>query len=270
MATDDDKRVETVGSADGTEIALTVRGSGPALLLVHGALSDHNLWNASSPFLRDHFTLYAMDRRGRGESGDAPGYAPEREVEDVEAALRHVGAPAVLVGHSSGALLGLMAAQSGAQFRGLVLYEPPLVLPELRPAYPADLHRRVAELARSDPDAAVRAFLREGPLWPEDEIDFLAQSPRWAALLRMAHTAAYDAQVVGGYRFDAPALRRLDAPVLLLSGELSPAWYRGAASNLTNALPHAEVQIIAGQAHMGMVTAPQLVAEAVNGFVERL
>jgi pimeloyl-ACP methyl ester carboxylesterase len=151
-----------------------------------------------------------------------------------------------------------------------VLYEPPLVLPELRPAYPADLHRRVAETARSDPDAAARSFLREGPLWPEDEIDFLAQSPRWAALLRMAHTAAYDAQVVGGYRLDAAALRRVDVPVLLLSGGLSPAWYRGAATKLADALPRAEVQVIAGQAHMGMVTAPQLVAQAVIGFVEEL
>ena len=266
QARDDEKRVEKVRSADGTEIALTVRGEGPSLLLVHGALADHNLWNAMSPFLRDHFTLYAMDRRGRGESGDAPMYAPEREVRDIEAALRHISLPAWLVGHSSGALLGLMAAQASVPVKGLIFYEPPLILQGLRDPYPPDLYRRVAELARSDPDAAVRTFLHEGPLWPEDEIDFLAQSPRWAALLRMAPTAAYDAQVVGGYRLEPEEQRRIDVPVLVLTGDMSPEWYRGAAQALVEALPRGEMQVVPGQSHMGVVTGPQLVADAVLRF----
>jgi pimeloyl-ACP methyl ester carboxylesterase len=266
QAWDDDKRIEKLRSADGTEIALTVRGEGPPLLLVHGALADHNLWNAISPFLRDHFTLYAMARRGRGESGDAPTYAPEREVRDIEAALRHIGRPAWLAGHSSGALLGLMASQAGVPLQGMILYEPPLILEGLRDPYPRDLYERVAEVARRDPDSAVRTFLREGPLWPEDEIDFLAQSPRWAALLRMAHTAAYDAQVVGTYRFEPAELARIDVPVLVLTGELSPAWYRGAAQSLVEALPRGEMQTVAGQTHMGVVTGPQLVAGAVLRF----
>jgi len=62
---------ERVISADGTPIAYWRGGMGPALLLIHGAMSDHRRWRIA-PLLHPHRTVYAMDRRGRGASGDAP------------------------------------------------------------------------------------------------------------------------------------------------------------------------------------------------------
>lgn len=62
---------DLVASRDGTPIAVWRRGSGPALLLVHGTVADHSTtWRRVVPILERRFTVHAMDRRGRGESGD--------------------------------------------------------------------------------------------------------------------------------------------------------------------------------------------------------
>jgi len=72
----------TVRSADGTPIACYRSGSGPALVVVHGSTNDHTNWDGIRPELEPFFTLYAVERRGRGASGDAPAYSFEREVEE--------------------------------------------------------------------------------------------------------------------------------------------------------------------------------------------
>ena len=80
-----------VTSKDGTRIGYSVIGAGPAIILVDGALC----WRASGPAgplaaeLKDRFTVYTYDRRGRGESGDTKPYAIRREVEDLS--CRYVG-----------------------------------------------------------------------------------------------------------------------------------------------------------------------------------
>ena len=70
-------------------------GAGPALLLIHGALLNGSIsWGAVLPKLAEHFTVYAMDRRGRAPSGDAKQYSISNEVDDIAAVLETIGAPA--------------------------------------------------------------------------------------------------------------------------------------------------------------------------------
>jgi pimeloyl-ACP methyl ester carboxylesterase len=76
----------SVTSKDGTEIAYWTSGKGPPLVLVHGTPADHTRWRPLLPYLESHNTVHAMDRRGRGSSGDAEQYTLEREYEDVQAA----------------------------------------------------------------------------------------------------------------------------------------------------------------------------------------
>lgn len=96
--------MENVRSKDGTLIAYERSGNGPPLVLVHGALASHSRWATIVPDLEKYFTLYAVDRRRRGESGDASSYALEREFEDVAAVADAIGTEANLLGHSHGAL----------------------------------------------------------------------------------------------------------------------------------------------------------------------
>jgi len=77
--------MSTVTSADGTTIAFTRAGQGPALILVDGALCSRSFGPMPklAAQLAPHFTVYTYDRRGRGASGDTPPYAPDREADDL-------------------------------------------------------------------------------------------------------------------------------------------------------------------------------------------
>src|ERR1700704_1928309 len=102
----------TTTSRDGTRIAFDKAGQGPAVIFVDGALC----YRASGPsaavaeLLRERFTVFTYDRRGRGDSGNTLPYSVEREVEDVDALIQEAGGRAMLCGVSSGAVLSLEAA----------------------------------------------------------------------------------------------------------------------------------------------------------------
>lgn len=117
--------METVRSKDGTAIAFQRSGAGSPLVLVHGAVSDHSRWMPILPPLEKQFTVYALDRRGRGGSGDTKLYAIEREFEDIAAVVDSIGGPVDLLAHSFGAFCALEAARLTSNIGRLILYEPP-------------------------------------------------------------------------------------------------------------------------------------------------
>ena len=82
----------SVTSHDHTEIAYWTSGDGPPVVLVHGTPADHTRWRPLLPYLERHVTVHAIDRRGRGASGDAPEYSLQREYEDVAAVVDAVAA----------------------------------------------------------------------------------------------------------------------------------------------------------------------------------
>jgi hypothetical protein len=82
--------VEKIISPDGTSIAYCRTGGGPPLVLVHGTTASHTRWASILPALEAQFNVYAVDRRGRGESGDGDSYALEREFEDIATFFREV------------------------------------------------------------------------------------------------------------------------------------------------------------------------------------
>ncbi len=93
-------------SKDGTPIAFDQSGQGPALILVGGATVIRLFEASIAAALAPNFTVFAYDRRGRGDSGDTAPYAVEREVEDIEALINEAGGSAFVFGHSSGASSG--------------------------------------------------------------------------------------------------------------------------------------------------------------------
>ena len=113
--------MSTVHSADGTPIAFDAQGEGHPLILVDGATSYRAVSQLDAEvgkLLRDRFRVYAYDRRGRGESGDTAPYAVRREIEDLAALIEDAGAPALVCGFSSGAILALDAAAAGLPITG--------------------------------------------------------------------------------------------------------------------------------------------------------
>ena len=119
-----DGAMQTTTSRDGTPIAVWRSGAGPALLLVHGMVAGHSTtWRLALPELERRFTVYTMDRRGRGGSGDTSGYSLLREAEDVAAVVDSIGESVNLLRHSYGGLCALEACLLTSHVRRLVLYE---------------------------------------------------------------------------------------------------------------------------------------------------
>jgi pimeloyl-ACP methyl ester carboxylesterase len=245
-------------------ISYVAYGSGPPLVLVHGGFSDHlTNWQEARPLLADRFSVYAVARRGRGDSSATWGHSVEDEAADVAAVLRHIGEPVFLLGHSYGALCALEAAALyPAGVRKLVLYEPPhpdILTPEARV-------RLEAFAARQDWDGLVQSFMLDVLLVPADEVNEIRSSPFWAVWTADAQATLNELQAVANFRFDASRYQVLGMPVLLLIGTESPRDIY-VTDALAAVFPDAQVTELAGQAHEGMTTAPAQFVDAIARFL---
>lgn len=256
--------MHTVTSRDGTPIAWWQSGSGPPLLLVHGATADHTTtWRFVLGDLQRHFTVLAMDRRGRGGSGDAPRYHLQREAEDVAAIVDAVGEPVSVLGHSHGALVALEAALLTPRIRRLVLYEGvPLRGSDLFDQ--ASIDRLEDLLDAGDREGMLMSLFRDIVGLPDNELDVLrAGRDAWDARLRNAATLPRELAANRAYVFRPERLRDMAARTILLVGENSPAHEHGCAREIAEALPDARVVILPGQQHAAMYMDPALFVDQV-------
>ncbi|HWP08266.1 MAG TPA: alpha/beta hydrolase [Polyangiaceae bacterium] len=256
-----------VQSRDGTELACETSGSGPALVIVNGALSDRSSVTPLRAHLDRHFTVVGYDRRGRGDSGDTAPYRPERELEDLAAVVLALEQPAFVFGHSSGAILALRAALNGVPMQRLALNEPPFILPGTRPMPPADITARVAErIAADDREGALRVFFGEQVGLPAPAFEQMKATPLWPRMVALAHTTPYDSALAGDSALPPAALLgKLSLPVLVLNGTASTPWLAETARALVAALPNARGKALEGQAHS---PAPDVLAPVLVDFFQ--
>ena len=255
-------------SRDGTSIAFESSGAGPPLLLVHGTTGTLRRWAPVLPMLESRFTVHAIDRRGRGASGDESPYAIEREFEDVAAVVDAIGEPVHLLGHSFGAICALEAACRTPNLRKLVLYEPPIPTPGHEAFEPRTLERLQALLDAGDREGLLTVFFREINGMPAAQFEQFRSSPMWQARVALAHTLPRELQAVQGYRFDPRHCRATNIPALLLLGGNSPPYFGAALELIAASLKNSRTRVLPGQTHVAMDTAPQLFADEVIAFLE--
>jgi len=255
--------MQTVRSRDGTPIAYETSGRGPALVLVNGALADRSAAAPLRPLLDARFTVVAYDRRGRGDSGDTPPYAPEREIEDLAAVIEATSAPFVFA-HSSGAILALRAAASGVPMRRLAVNEPPFIVAGTRPIPPRDIGARIADLvAAGDREGALRVFFVDDIGLPPAALEQMKKTAVWPRMVALAHTTVQDAEIAGDSAVPVAALEKLGIPTLVLNGTASFPWIAESARAVLAALPDAEPAHLEGQPHS---PAPEVLAPALERF----
>ncbi|HEU4391211.1 MAG TPA: alpha/beta hydrolase [Blastocatellia bacterium] len=264
--------VRKVRSKDGTAIAFDQSGKGPVLVLVAAALSTRSSAAKLAALLTTDFTVINYDRRGRGDSGDTPPYAVEREVEDIEALINEAGGSAFLFGSSSGAVLALEATNRlPAKVKKLAVYEPPFVVDDSRPRVPSDFAKQVTELASSGRRSeAVEYFMTKGVGVPPDYIAQMRKMPMWAGLEKLAHTIGYDAAVMGDTQAGKPLpsgrWKSARSPTLVMDGGETAPWLHTAADALAKILPNAQRQTLKGQDHGVVTTAPEALAPVLVEF----
>jgi pimeloyl-ACP methyl ester carboxylesterase len=267
MTTGYEPILEKTASLDGTVIGFWRSGAGRPLVLVHGTTADHTRWRSVAGLIEPHAALYAVDRRGRGASGDAPSYAIEYEFADVAAVVDTVadatGGPVDLLGHSYGAICALGASLRTASVRRLVLYEPPVIPPPRN-----ETHDRMAGLlAQGRRAEVIEAFFREVARMPERELDLIRSLPSWPGRVAAAHTVVREGLVDPPYRFDPSQFAESDVPTLLIAGGDSPEFLRRSTDAVAAAIPGARVVVLEGQQHIAIDTAPERFAAEVLGFL---
>lgn len=252
-------------SRDGTPIAFELTGSGPALVLIEpaGHYRALSAFDDLAPLLTAQFTVCRYDRRGRGESGDTLPYAPDREVEDLAALIDAVGGQAFAYGYSSGALLAVHAAARGLRLDGLVLMEPPLQ--EGTHQGPDPLTEELDDLVRNgrNEDAVARFHAAIGV--PEEMIDSMRGSDRWARMVGVAPSLVYDCRLSDAMRPDV--LAAVAAPTLVLDSEGSSDDLTGSAAMAAKLIPEARHRSLPGEWH---VVAPELIAREIRAHLEPL
>ena len=198
--------------------------------------------------LASQFTVFAYDRRGRGDSGDTTPYAVEREVEDIDALITEAGGSAFVFGHSSGAVLALEAARLlKGRIEKLAMYEPPFIIDDSRPPIPQDyvphLNKLIAEGRRSE---AVEYFMIDAMLVPAEMVAQMRSTPMWPQIEAVAHTIPYDGAIMGDTMSGNPATLKkwasVTVPTLVMVGGASPAFFHNGAQTLVDILPNATLR----------------------------
>ncbi|WP_371029938.1 alpha/beta fold hydrolase [Pseudoclavibacter sp. JSM 162008] len=235
---------EVATSADGTRIAYEIRGEGPVVVIVNGAFSTaRDVTEFAMALVRAGFAAVSYDRRARGDSGDTKPSAPEREAEDLAAVIDAVGGRVSVIGHSSGAVLALLAASLGVPVRHLFLSEPPFRFGHHEPA--ADLAERLQRLVDDGDEAtAVSTFQLEGVGLDPALVEQIKQSPIFPGLVPLAQSTVYDAQLVRQVSTPTEAMA-VQVPVTIVVGGDTFPFLASAAKRLAETLPGSELVEVA-------------------------
>jgi pimeloyl-ACP methyl ester carboxylesterase len=244
--------MNAVSSRDGTTIVYDKRGTGPAVILVDGALTYRSFGPMShlAELLSSRFTVYDYDRRGRGDSSNSLPYTVEREVEDLEALIQEAGGNAFVYGISSGACLALEAAiKLGMKIEKLALYEPPYYSEKSAPQAWKEYREQLTGLLAAGHNGEAVVLFMQFVGTPADQIGGMRQSPMWPLFEAVAPTLAYDAATMGVDR-SVPVKRaaEINSPTLVMNGTSVP-FMLDTAIRLAKAIPHAEHRTLKGQTH---------------------
>lgn len=267
---------------DGVELAVfevnpggPVRKDGhPPLLLVHGATADHTTWRTAGPMLAESRRVFALDRRGRGASGDARAYAVDREYEDLATVADGLAADlscaAVdVAGHSYGGRCALGASLLTSRIRRVVVYEGAPVPPG-QSYRPDRLVERVRDaLERGANEEALTTFLAGIVGMSDAELDAYRANPVWPARVAAAHTILREVEAEASPAASLAALDRVRVPVLLVLGSSSRSPFRIGTDALASRLADAHVHVIEGAAHAAHHTHAAEFVAAVEAFLDR-
>jgi pimeloyl-ACP methyl ester carboxylesterase len=256
-----EQKMQVVTSNDGTQIAYEQAGSGPAVILINGALGDRKLdrrfkmMSGLSALLSPRFTVIDYDRRGRGDSNEAGPFAVEREIEDIAALIDAVAGRASLFGFSSGAALALRAAGAGIGVERVAAYEAPFVVRRGDEGPSSDYGRRLDDLlAAGDGSGAVKHFMRNAMGMPAPAVTMMKLMPMWKQMVANAPTLRYDWAALGEHNMQGDPLRAdewatVTMPALVCYGAKSSSTLQHGSRELAQTLPNAELRVLEGMGH---------------------
>jgi pimeloyl-ACP methyl ester carboxylesterase len=250
-------------------------GAGPGVVCLHANASTSGQWRALIELLAPRFHVLAADSYGSGKSPPWPAGPSwlRDEVALLEPVFARAGDPFVLVGHSYGGAIALMAALAQPhRVRALAVYEPTLFsLVEAASPAPNDadgirhtVAAATADLAAGDATRAAERFI---DFWMSPGSFASMPAERQAPIVKSVTNIPAWANALMKEPTPLPAFRDLSIPVLYMTGSQSPASSLGVARLLTRVLPNVEVIDFAGLGHMAPVTHPDPINQAIARFL---
>jgi len=252
-------------------------GEGPGVVCLHANASSSSQWRGLLDLLAPTFHVLAPDSYGAGKSPAWPDgkIGLKDEAAFLEPVFERAGDPFTLVGHSYGAAIALVAAAaSPGRVRAMALYEPTLfaVLDAQHPppndadGIRATVARAGADLDANDLAGAAATFI---DFWMgEGSFSKMPDARKGPILASIVNVRGW-----GNALLTEPtpleAFAKLGVPILYMVGKKSPAPSLGVARILTATLPNVEVVEFDALGHMGPVTHPDVVNDAITRFLRR-
>jgi pimeloyl-ACP methyl ester carboxylesterase len=266
--------MDTITSADGTDVRGYDEGHGPALLIIGPGLDDGtrtrklaSVLAARFRVIRLHRRQYRMDLKAGGSCSIAD------EVDDVLAVATSVGVPLIIYGHSSGGVVALEAlAASAHSFAGAVIFEPAAVTTRPLAGENGEVVTRArAAIAAGKPGTALTIFMRDtvglSPWQARLAGTLTALVPRYRELVP-AQIDDLEALDQLGVRLDTYA--RVTVPTLLLGGDRSPAHLAERLNTVEHVMPRAERVVMHERDHGADLKAPELVGRIIGTFADKV
>jgi pimeloyl-ACP methyl ester carboxylesterase len=263
-----------VTSPDGTSIAAFRSGTAgaPPLVLVHGASADHTTFRVLAPRLVSTHELFAIDRRGRGASGDTLPYAIEREFEDVAAVADAVTALTGharidVFGHSYGGRCALGAALLTSSIGRVISYEGAPTPPGERYGDAALADELATLAAKGELERLLERFMTDVVGMSSEDLERYRVDPVWPRRVSAAPTIARELRVEAGAAAGLEHLGSVRQPVLQLLGSASLPAFASATHALDRRLQNGRVAVIPGARHAAHHTHPDAVVDALQAFL---
>jgi len=250
---------------ENVEIGVHELGSGPPIVLVHGTACDHRVWARVSRRLAPDYTVHALDRRGRGASGDRDDWTLETDARDVAAIADELGGAVPVIGHSLGGIVAIEAAAETGAIGPFVAYEPPIYGEDGPSVHAAD--GLAALLDEQGPEAAVERFLREVGYTDELIASIQKHEALWRATVATAPTLPREARADLRYEPDPARLSTIEGPILLLEGAKSPGDFDEGLAELERVIGDVERDRIRGASHAVLQQAPGTFVERIEAFL---
>ncbi len=251
-------------------------GDGAGIVCIHGSASSSGQWRPLMNRLSSRFHVIAPDLYGHGHTPAWPEgrrMCVDDEVDLLQPAFGLAGDRFHLIGHSWGGAIALKAAlRLRPRLESLTLFEPALwsLLIAEDPSGPAALEITAVSqeterfMDHADFAAAAECFV---DYWIGPGTWKLTPHTRRSAFVDGMHSARSEWHASFGEPTPLAAFAAVDVPTLLLTGSQSPVPARAITELIRSVLPRVRVVELEAVGHMGPVTHPELVNDAIESFL---